>query len=117
MRMPTSFVLIGTGMRLSERIKLPWNRIEDGSVKLWDKQAIKNKLPRSIPLSTLAREALKRRASTKGGPFHGCRKNHAQQLFAPVRKKVGIEGPGFASSTRSGSPRPPACRRRRTTSS
>ena len=83
-------VLVETGMRLSEGIKLPWSRIEDGRIKLWDKQTIKNKLPRAVPLSKLAQEALERRAGTKGGPFHGCKKNRAQQLFARAREQVGI---------------------------
>lgn len=90
-------VLVETGMRLGEAIRLQWedvlfrNNQSTSSIRLWRIDEQKNRTPREIPMTGACYEMLKSRVGTPVGPFWGLKKRRVQEVWAKAKKKAGIK--------------------------
>jgi integrase len=89
-------VLVESGLRLSEALKLKWDQLEMprsspvGMIKLYTKSALKTGKPRSVPMTEKCREALDACKGVSGGPFGDLNACRAQHIWKRAKKVAGV---------------------------
>ncbi|MBS7458849.1 tyrosine-type recombinase/integrase [Coralloluteibacterium stylophorae] len=87
--------LVESGLRLSEALNIRWGDIrwEEGLLRLWRAEELKNGRPRTLPLTERAKGVLegRRLAGIKGGPFKTLNKRRAEHHWNSARDRAGIE--------------------------
>jgi len=80
-------VLVETGMRLNEALLLQWRDVENGHIRIWQNKADK---PRSIPMSTACRHALKN-CDSKAYPFMDLTTHTVRHRWNAMKKRLGYQ--------------------------
>lgn len=92
-------VLVESGMRLSEALRLRWEDVQTtpgggGIVRLYRTKEIKNNKARSVPMTEVCAAVLKEIAQDekrrRHGPFEDLNKNRAELVWKAARARVGI---------------------------
>jgi integrase len=89
-------VLVESGLRLSEALKLRWEQLEMprsstvGMIKLHTKTELKTGKPRSVPMTEKCREVLDGCKGIAKGPFADLNACRAQHIWKRAKKVAGV---------------------------
>lgn len=92
-------VLVESGLRLGEALKLSWAQLEMprsspvGMIKLFTKSALKTGKRRSVPMTEACREVLDQCRGIPGGPFSDLNAFRAQHIWKKAKKVAGVTHP------------------------